>query len=130
MPALTKRQLLAAVAALGIRPAWADDLPPNEKALYDAAKQEAELTWYSGQVQAEVGEAIGHAFSARYPGIKVNVVRSTSQVAFQRLSQDMRAGVAQCDIFSSTDYGHYLFLKREKKLLAYRPANMDGTISL
>ncbi len=39
--------------------------------------------------------------------MKVNVVRSTSQVAYQRLSQDMQAGVAQCDMFSSTDYGHY-----------------------
>ena len=58
----------------------------------------------------------------------MNVVRSTSQVAYQRLSQDMQAGAAQCDFFSSTDFGHYLFLKREGKLLPYRPHNMDGMI--
>ena len=81
--------------------------------LYEAAKREGELTWYSGQLNAETGEAVGRAFTQRYPGVKVNVVRSTSQVAYQRLSQDMQAGVAQCDMFSSTDYGHYLFLKRE-----------------
>jgi iron(III) transport system substrate-binding protein len=131
MSGLTKRQLLAtAGSAFALRGAKADDLPPHEQALYDAAKQEGELTWYSGQIQAEAGEAVGRAFAQRYPGLKANVVRSTSQVAFQRLSQDMQAGVAQCDIFSSTDYGHYNFLKREGKLLAYRPVNVDGMIAV
>lgn len=110
------------------RGAWAQDIPANEKELYEAAKREGEITWYSGQIQAEPGEAVGRAFTLRFPGIKVNVVRSTSQVAYQRLSQDMRAGVAQCDIFSSTDYGHYLFLKAEDKLLAFRPKNADGLL--
>lgn len=120
---LPKRAFLAGSAALGLglRSAYAQDL-------YEAAKKEGEVTWYSGQLQAEPGEAIGRAFSQAYPGIKVNVIRSTSQVAYQRLSQDMQAGVAQCDYFSSTDYGHYLFLKREGKLLPYRPSNMDQLI--
>ncbi len=126
---LTKRHLLTTAAAYGIAPAHADDLPANEQALYEAARKEGELTWYSGQVQAETGEAAGKAFTQRYPGIKVNVVRSTSQVAFQRLSQDMQAGVAQCDIFSSTDYGHYNILKRDKALLPYRPKSADGLIA-
>ena len=127
---LTKRQLLVGAAGAAVLPgcAHADDLLPHEQALYDVAKKEGELTWYSGQLQAETGEAVGKAFTGRYPGIKVNVVRSTSQVAYQRLSQDMQAGVAQCDMFSSTDYGHYNFLKREGKLLPYRPKNADGMI--
>jgi iron(III) transport system substrate-binding protein len=137
-PRLTKRRLLAATAAttastiaalsLGARTARSQDMPEAERALYEAARKEGSVTWYSGQLQAEPGEAVGHAFSQLYPGIKVDVVRSTSQVAYQRLSQDMQAGVAQCDFFSSTDYGHYLFLKREAKLLAYRPHNMDELI--
>jgi iron(III) transport system substrate-binding protein len=132
---LSKRRLLAtsAALALGGRAARAADhvaghakeIVAEEKQLYEAAKREGEVTWYSGQLQAEPGEAVGRAFSELYPGIKVNVVRSTSQVAYQRLSQDMQAGVAQCDFFSSTDYGHYNFLKREGKLLAYRPRDMN-----
>ena len=128
-PTLTKRSFLAGTAAVSlVGRARAQQMPAHERDLYDAAKKEGELTWYSGQLQAEPGEAIGHAFSEAYPGIKVNVVRSTSQVAYQRLSQDMQAGAAQCDFFSSTDYGHYLFLKREGKLLSYRPHNMDDLI--
>jgi iron(III) transport system substrate-binding protein len=132
MPLIARRRIIAASAAgaaFGAGLAAAGELSPQEQQLYEAAKREGELTWYSGQVQAETGEAVGTAFMQRYPGIKTNVVRSTSQVAFQRLSQDMQAGVAQCDIFSSTDYGHYLYLKREGKLLPYRPANADGMIA-
>jgi iron(III) transport system substrate-binding protein len=121
---ITKRQLLAAAAAAAIAgPARA--IAPHEQELYDAAKKESELTWYSGQLSAEASEGVGAAFSKVYPGVKVNVVRSTSQVAFQRLSQDMRAGVAQCDIFSSTDISHSTFLKREGRYLQYRPKNAD-----
>jgi len=129
MSRLTRRHFIAAsTVALGAGRAAAQDLPPNERDLYEAAKREGEVTWYSAQIQAEPGEAAGHAFTARYPGIKVNVVRSTSQVAYQRLSQDLQAGAAQCDIFSSTDYGHYLYLKQNGNLMSFRPKNADGLL--
>ncbi len=134
MAGVTKREFMAtaaaagALAAGGIGVAAAQDLPANERVLYEAAKREGEITWYSGQLNAESGEAAGRAFTQRYPGIKVNVIRSTSQVAYQRLTQDMRAGIAQCDILSSTDYGHSASLKRDGKLLQFRPKNADGLI--
>ena len=124
---MTRRHLFAASAALAM-PAGARAQTASEQELYAAAKKEGELTWYSGQLSAESSEAMGAAFTRAYPGVKVNVVRSTSQVAFQRLSQDMRAGVAQCDIFSSTDMGHSTFLKRQGLYLQYHPRNVDGLL--
>ncbi len=133
-PTIGRRTLLGA-AALGApaaqRAAAAAQqaLPPHERELYEAAKREGgEITWYTGQLQAEPSEAVGRAFTERYPGVRCNVVRSTSQVAFQRLSQDMRARVAQCDAFSSSDYSHFTFLKREGRLMEYRPRNAAGMI--
>ncbi|MBR0666797.1 extracellular solute-binding protein [Roseomonas hellenica] len=124
---ISKRDFLrasAAAAALGAAGrARAQEMPAHERTLHEAARREGELTWYSGQYNAETSEAVGRAFTERYAGVRVNVVRSTSQVAFQRLSQDTRAGVAQCDVFSSTDFGHYSLLKRENRLLQYRPVN-------
>jgi len=131
MAEMSRRSFVATAAAAvlaGGGSARAEELPAHERELYEAAKREGELTWYSGQLNAESGEAAGRAFSERYPGLKVNVIRSTSQVAYQRLTQDMRAGVAQCDIFSSTDYGHSASLKRDGKLLQFRPRNADGLI--
>lgn len=132
MEPITRRRLSAMLAgsALGsfAAGAAAQDLPAHERELHEAAKREGEVTWYTGQMQAEPSEAAATAFTGRFPGVKVNVVRSTSQVAFQRLSQDMRAGIAQCDVFSSTDYSHAAFLRREGALLQYRPKNADGLI--
>ena len=128
---ITRRDAMrgAAIGAtIAATPARAQTLLPHEAALHDAAKREGQVTWYTGQMQAEPSEAIGRAFTARFPGIAVSVVRSTSQVAFQRLSQDMRARVSQCDVFSSTDHGHCTFLKREGRLMEYRPQNAAGLI--
>ncbi|MBU8536647.1 ABC transporter substrate-binding protein [Falsiroseomonas tokyonensis] len=134
MTGITKRGLLgtttalAAAAILPARRAAAQDMPAHERQLYEAAQREGELTWYTGQLQAEPSEAVGRAFTERYPGVRCNVVRTTSQVAFQRLSQDARARVAQCDVFSSTDYSHFTFLKREGRLMAYKPQNAAGMV--
>lgn len=132
----TRRGILKGAAGLGMaaivpaRLASAQDLTAQEKELHAAAQKEGEVTWYTGQMQAEPSEAIGAAFAERYPGVKVNVVRSTSQVAFQRLSQDMRARVQQCDVFSSTDVSHLTFLKERDLLLDYRPANAAGLLEI
>ncbi len=130
MHALITRLAGAVFGLAAALPAAAQDMTDHEKALYEAAKKEGEITWYGAQLGAEAAEAVGAAFTERYPGVKVNVVRSTAQVAFQRLSQDMRAGVAQADVLSTTDYGHALYLKSEGKLMAYRPENADGMMEM
>ncbi|MBU8536648.1 ABC transporter substrate-binding protein [Falsiroseomonas tokyonensis] len=133
MSGFNRRQILSLSTgvALGAGPAFravAQSLPAHERQLYDAARREGEITWYSGQYNAETSEAVGRAFNERFPGVRCNVVRSTSQVAFQRLSQDARAGVAQCDVFSSTNSGHFVQLKREGRLLQFKPENVAGLL--
>jgi iron(III) transport system substrate-binding protein len=119
---------LAAWSAAATKAYAQSPMSAAETALHEAAKREGEITWYSGQYNAETSEAVGRAFGERYPGVRCNVVRSTSQVAFQRLSQDARANVAQCDVFSSTNSGHFTQLKRERRLMQFRPANADGML--
>lgn len=99
------------------------EMTAMEKDLYEAAKSEGELTWYIAQYGTKEAEAIGLDFAAAYPGVKVNVIRTTGQVAYARLTQDIRAGVAQCDVFSATDIGHLVTLKADGKLLQYVPEN-------
>jgi len=111
------RRLLLAVAFVLLAPAgFAADL----KALEEAARKEGDLTWYSAHYPIEVAEEIGGAFNKRY-GIKVNVVRTTAQVAYQRLLQDIKNGAANCDVFSSTDIGHPVTLKKEGRLEKFTP---------
>jgi len=91
--------------------------------LYQAAQKEGELTWYVSQVDGETAEAGGAAFTALYPGVKVNVVRITTQVAYQRVNQELAHKVLVADVFSTTDIGQYKTLKAKGELAQYRPEN-------
>src|SRR4051812_45637259 len=71
----------------------AEPVPPAAQSLDElvtAARREATLTWYVAQVDTETAEAMGRAFSTLYPGIRVAVIRTTGQVAYERLLQDLK----------------------------------------
>ncbi len=107
---------LAVIAALAFAPAARADM----KALEAAAKKEGELTWYVAHYTSEGAEELGAEFTKLY-GIKVNVVRTTAQVAYQRLLQDLKNNQIVCDVFSSTDVGHYVRLAAEGKFEKFTP---------
>lgn len=93
-----------------------------ETKLYEAAKAGKEsVTWYISHYSSETAENLGKGFQQKFPGVPINVIRTTAQVAFQRLSQDLKANVQQCDVFSSTDLGHYSFLKSKSLMMKYTP---------
>ncbi|RZL68362.1 MAG: extracellular solute-binding protein [Variovorax sp.] len=117
------RRHFSALAGSAMLAPWAAGQAQTPLAsLYEAAKKEGELTWYTVPQTSEVAEKMGRTFTARYPGVKVNVVRTTAQVAFQRLNQDLKSGTANCDVFTSTDLAHYVDLKGRNLLSKYQPA--------
>jgi iron(III) transport system substrate-binding protein len=102
----------------------------REKELYDLAKKEGELTWYTAHSDDATAQALGRDFESLYPGMKVNVVRTTAQVAFQRVSQEIKAGAMQVDVLSSTDIGHYVYLKEKSLLEKYVPENAGKVLDI
>ena len=68
------------------------------------------------------------AFEKKYSGLKCNFVRTTAQVAFQRLQQDMQANAPVASVFSSTDVSHYPELKKHGLLLHYKPHNRPSMV--
>jgi iron(III) transport system substrate-binding protein len=116
-------------AALASRSARAD-MSAGEKQLYDAAKKEGELTWYTAHSDDVTAQALGRKFEQLYAGIRVNVVRTTAQVAFQRVSQELKAGAMQVDVLSSTDIGHYVYLKEKKLLEKFVPENASKVFDI
>jgi iron(III) transport system substrate-binding protein len=109
---------LLLLVGIGAPPAHAD-----MAALEAAARKEATLTWYTSHTDGETAEATGRGFTAKYPGIQVVVIRTTAQVAYQRLVQDLKNNTPQCDVFSSTDVGHDEALKAQGKFAHYVPEN-------
>src|SRR5204863_138905 len=121
---------LALGSALGTRGAFARDVTAREKELHELAKKEGEVTWYTAHSNDTTAQALGRDFEAAFPGIKANVVRTTAQVAYQRLTQEQRAGAMQVDVFSSTDLGHYVALKEKSLLEKYVPENAGKLIDV
>ena len=108
----------------------AAQMTPHEKELYEAATKEGELTWYTSHSDDATAQALGRDFEANYPGMKVSVVRTTAQVAFQRVSQELKAGAMQVDVLSSTDLGHYVYLKEKGLLEKYVPDNAGKVLDI
>src|ERR1700761_8083374 len=116
----TRRTLLAATAAAALPwGARANGITPD---LVEAAKKEGSVTWYIAQVDTETAEGMGRAFTAKFPGVAVSVIRTTGQVAYERLLQDLKNNAPQCDVFSSTDISQYPPLKKRGALANYTPA--------
>ena len=116
---LTRRMAVASglVLAAG-SPARAEEMA----ALEVAAAKEGALTWYTAHTDGETAQLMLDAFMRQYPGIKGSVIRTTAQVAYQRLLQDIKNGIRQCDVFSSTDLGHDEALRDDGKFLRWTPA--------
>jgi iron(III) transport system substrate-binding protein len=123
---INRRNFVAGTAAatlMGLRPGSAQSDYISE--LYAKAKQEGEVTWYIVYWPSARAETHAALFTKTFPGVKVNVVRATAQVAYQRLSQDIQAGAANCDVFASTDMGQYVALKSRGLLMPYKMKAAD-----
>jgi len=100
----------------------------GEGQLYEAAKKEKELTWYTAHYGSETAAAVCSGFEKKYPGIKCNYIRTTAQVAYQRLAQDQKAGLAVASVIGSTDASHFGRMKQDGWLLKYRPKSLGELI--
>src|ERR1700675_3941706 len=126
---LTRRLLLAVlVATLTLGLGGAALAFDGEPALYEAAKKEKEFTWYTAHYNSETAAALCQGFEKKYPGVKCNYIRTTAQVAYQRLAQDQKAGIAQASVISSTDQSHYTKMKQDGWLQPYKPKNLPELV--
>ena len=126
---ITRRLATSGLTALGVTSILARPTRADTAALEEAARKEATLTWYIAQVDGETAEVMGRAFTAKYPGIKVSVIRTTGQVAYERLLQDLKNNAPQCDVFSTTDISHMPALKKRNEIAQFVPENAAAMAS-
>ncbi len=121
---LTRRDLIKGSAALGLTvfasPIKAAAPPPEAitPQLIEAAKKEGKVVFYSS-MDLPVGEKLGKAFEAKYPGIAVQIERSGSERLFQRVAQEFGSGIRAADIINSSDASHFITWKKDKWLAPY-----------
>jgi iron(III) transport system substrate-binding protein len=113
---LSRRDVLKGSLALGTvfaSPARAQAPRPEAitPQLVEAAKKEAKVVVYSA-MDLPVGEKLGKAFEAQYPGIQVQIERSGSERLFQRIDQEFASGIRAADVVNSSDASHFITWKK------------------
>lgn len=96
--------LSAGARAQSGKPAALSDLakykgPERERMLYEGAKKEGKLTWYTSLVPHK---HIAKVFQAKYPGVAVDVYRAAGNTLATRLLEERRARRYLADAIEST----------------------------
>jgi hypothetical protein len=117
-PKISRRDVLKGSTALAFgtifaSPARAEAPPPVAitPELIEAAKKEAKVVLYSA-MDLPVGEKLGKAFEAAYPGIQVQIERSGSERLFQRIDQEFSSNIHAADVITSSDASHFIPWKK------------------
>jgi iron(III) transport system substrate-binding protein len=92
-------------------------------ALVEAAKKEGKLIFYSS-MDLPVGEKLGKAFEAAYPGISIQIERSGSERLFQRIDQEFGSGIRAADVINTSDASHVITWKRNSWLAPFVSEDM------
>ena len=100
LTALATRVMAAAPAPVSITPD-----------LVEAAKKEGKVILYSS-MDLPVGEKLGKAFEAQYPGIAVQIERSGSERLFQRVDQEFASNIRAVDVINTSDASHIITWKK------------------
>jgi iron(III) transport system substrate-binding protein len=75
--------------------------PDREKFLYEGAKKEGKILWYTS-LTGGPNQEVPKAFETKYAGIKVDVYRSDSDAIIQRVLQEAQAKRYLVDLVEST----------------------------
>lgn len=68
--------------------------------LYEAAKKEGKVVWYTAMTQTDA-QAVLNAFTKKYPGIETELWRASGEEVLQRATAEAKAGKFLVDINSS-----------------------------
>jgi iron(III) transport system substrate-binding protein len=114
---LSRRDVIKGSTALGLTlfasplKAVAPEPTAITPGLIDAANKEAKVILYSS-MDLPVGEKLGKAFEAKYPGIAVQIERSGSERLFQRVAQEFGSDIHAADVINTTDASHIISWKK------------------
>ncbi len=126
---LSRRDAIKGSAALGLAlfaspvKAAAPEPVAVTPQLIEAAKREGKVVLYSA-MDLPVGEKLGNAFQAQFPGIEVQIERSGSERLFQRIGQEFSSGIHVADVITTADASHVLSWTRNGWLAPFVPEDV------
>jgi iron(III) transport system substrate-binding protein len=94
-------------------------LRQRETRLYNLAKQEGRLEWYTS-LSRTISPEVVKAFEAKYPGVKVNLFRASSEDLVARITQEASANAPGADVIETNGTEMTFFQRRRNILVPYR----------
>lgn len=70
----------------------------SEQELYEAAKKEGPINWYTGFVQNQLVRPVVANFEAKYPGLRINVTGGRDSDIMVKILSEAKAGNLQADL--------------------------------
>lgn len=95
----------------------------DDKALYEAAKKEGQVNWYTGLIQNQVVRPVVAGFEKKYPGIKINVTGGRQTELNLKILTEGKAGRLQADLTEGSTVVETL--KPAGLIQPYKPAGWD-----
>src|ERR1700748_2730454 len=127
---LSRRDVLKGTSALAFGTVFASPAraaaPPAEAItpqLIEAGKKKGTVLLYSS-MDLPVGEKLGKAFEAAYPGIQIQIERSGSERLFQRIGQEFSRNIHACDVINSSDASHFIPWKKNGWMMPFVPEDV------
>jgi iron(III) transport system substrate-binding protein len=95
-------------------------LSAREASLYSMAKAEGgQLNWYTS-LSRTIGPGVVDAFQAKYPGIKVNMYRGSSEDVTARVYQEASARASGADVIETNGTELTFYQHKKTILIPYR----------
>ena len=95
----------------------------DEKALLDGARKEGKAVYYFA-MELALGQHLAKAFEQKYPGIKVDIYRATSERLLTKILTEARSGRHAFDVVS-INVEMFGVLQRNKLIAQHRSASYD-----
>jgi ABC-type glycerol-3-phosphate transport system substrate-binding protein len=74
-----------------------------DPALYEAAKKEGQVVWYTSLIVNQAVRPLVEAFGKKYPGVEVKYARADSGPNAIKIMNEAQAGRPQSDVFDGID---------------------------
>src|ERR1700681_2095161 len=96
---MTGRRALARVFVIAAALLACSHAPAGDDALYEAAKKEGQVVWYTSLIVNQAVRPLVEAFNKKYPGIEVKYARGDSGPNAIKVMNEARAGKVEGDVF-------------------------------
>ncbi len=96
--------------------------------LYQAAKAEGSLTWYTSMPVA-TDDAVVAGFEAKYPGIKITYTQKAEGELYQQFEQEFYGGVNSADVMNLSTYSNVVNASTNGEVAQYLPPSVEAGVA-